>query len=547
VTILALGSFFVYPVKEAFSVLPWNAWLSANPASAKGSKDINLAWGIAYGDMCTPVRLMLRYDKSGTPPDPEDPKAGDLLRFLDTDETSTTHGLLHAATTYSYTIYGCEDSGCDIICDDVGHVSDSALTETEKWLATSIHGYDEDTDVRILDPTDWTEQAGPDMHRHTFGTYDDQAAVFFLADDATPELPHAVYVMHSDDTTWQSDWNTADWGIPVMIASGTGAGDYMNPKNIIVVPSVDEADNERLALFVTTTDHKDSPTFTNLISAEALDADGDDFGLCCTDSEECSTTDDCNIGDYDQVCCNFEDTGAKVRLEFEGLVDNCLDLIGWHGHDLWDDMGPAWDPDDDELTILFTGDQNSEEPCENCAPEDGSSNIDMWRWDTGGGCDTGDPDTAAKFCLEEVLEYEGEGQDWCPDEKFEDRHDPFSVSYIDEKKVYWKEGMETWYVAYTSDNGRTFADISEIEFYFDDTDAGFGLGDELFGGCVEDPASIIWKDGTTVHELMVIVPGLDPVDNENFRCFSTQNMEIDTDDPEYETYPGLFTAILTNG
>ena len=66
-------------------------------------------------------------------------------------------------------------------------------------------------------------------------------------------------------------------------------------------------------------------------------------------------------------------------------------------------------------------------------------------------------------------------------------------------------------------------------------------------GCVNDPASIIWKDGTTIHELMVIVPNIYAIDEGEFRCFSTQDMEIDTDDPGYETYPGLFTAVLDNG
>ena len=111
-TILALGSFLVYPVKEALSFIPWNAFLTASPTSAKGSKEMNLVWSTNYGDLCTPVKLLLRYNKSGTPPDPEDPKAGDFLEYLDTDENSTTHGLLHAATTYAYTIYGCEDSLC---------------------------------------------------------------------------------------------------------------------------------------------------------------------------------------------------------------------------------------------------------------------------------------------------------------------------------------------------------------------------------------------------------------------------------------------------
>ena len=69
-----------------------------------------MVWSTNYGDLCSPVKLLLRYDKSGTPPDPEDPKAGEFLEYLDTDENSTTHGLLHAATTYAYTIYGCEDS-----------------------------------------------------------------------------------------------------------------------------------------------------------------------------------------------------------------------------------------------------------------------------------------------------------------------------------------------------------------------------------------------------------------------------------------------------
>lgn len=103
-----------------------------------------------------------------------------------------------------------------------------------------------------------------------------------------------------------------------------------------------------------------------------------------------------------------------------------------------------------------------------------------------------------------------------------------------------------WYVAYTNDNGRTFDDITEVEFYFEEDDTDGGLGDDLDPACVEDPTTTIWKNGTNVHELMVFVP-MTEVLEDNFRCFCTQDTAVDPEDSGFEAYPGMLTAILWNG
>lgn len=553
-TALAVGSLLVYPAQKALAIFEWNASLFATPKPGLGSKVIDLSWGTSYGPLCSPERLMVRYNKGSTPPNPAY-KDGTLLGYFDTDENDTTHQLVHAATDYAYTIYACEGPTCSVLCD-ITNESDAVTTENEQWLVQSVRDYDLDTDVRILDPDVWWKQADPELHRHSFGAHQGEVGVFFHGDDDDVDKPEGVWVLHSADTTWESDWNDPSaWGSTTMVASTTTSGEYDGPKNLMVVPTQDASSNSRLRLFWTSADGQE-PTYYTLNSALAVDADGDDYGLCCADSGDCSSTSTCSLGDFDEVCCDFEDNGADVRLEYTALDGNCLAMVGWHGHDLWDDLGPVWDPTTDELALLFSGDPSTTGACDDCTvpPMEGQADVDMWFWDTGGGCDSGDPDTAAKFCLAEVDGDTGDtDSSWCPDQMVSDAHDPFSVSYPDEKKVYWKVGHSAWMVGYTSDNGRTFEDESEIDFYFEDEDpydTGMDTDDVLDPGCVEDPASIIWKAGPFARELMVFLTRTakrGAFAEDAFRCFSTQDTGVVPDDPEFEEYPGLVSAVLWNG
>ena len=552
-TALAAGSLLVYPAQKAFAPLTWNALLSASPKPGLGSKVVDLSWSTSYGTSCTPVKLMVRYDKGSTAPDPTDQKDGLLLDTLDTDETSTTHKLVHANTDYAYSIYACETLLCSVICTNTNNETNSVTTEPEKWLVQGVRDYDLDTDVRLLDPDVWNIQSDPEAHRHSFGSHDGEVAVFFHGEDDDSDTPYGIWALHSADVTWEDDWSDPTaWGGTTLLASRTDAdSDHEQLKNIVVVPTQDASSDSRLRLFWTSYDVNQTPSYYTLNSALAVDADGDDFGLCCADTADCSSTSSCSLGTYDEVCCDYEDAGADVRLEFTALDDNCLAASGWHGHDLWDDLGPTWDPATDELSILFSGDPFGDDDCSTCdAPEGGPmADIDMWRWDTGGGCDTGDTDPTARLCLEEELE----GTAWCPDEKMVDAHDPFSVSYPDEKKVYWKVGHSAWKVGYTSDNGRTYEDVSEIEFYFEDEDTGdtgMDTGDILQAGCVEDPAAIVWKAGPFARELMVFLPiagERNPDANDHFRCFCTQDTAVDPEDTAFEEYPGMMAAVLWNG
>ncbi|MFH1465956.1 MAG: hypothetical protein ABIO70_16325, partial [Pseudomonadota bacterium] len=298
--LIGLGSLLVAPLHKAFAPLLWHPNLDAEPHPVQGSKSIVLTWDTKYPTGCEPFRLMIRYDKNTTtPPDGSNTSDGFFLAFEDTDVDELILNLLHAKTTYAYTIYACtSEYGCGTICA-ANTNSDTASTEQEEWLATSIHGYDEDTDIRILDPSVWISQAGPDVYRFDTGTsYAGQAGIYFLGQSTSSGEPVGVYVVHTDDTTWQNDWNTADWDSPTMIASETTAGDYMGPRNIIVVPTLDDEDHERMTLFVTNADSTQNPTWSILHSVTSLDADGDDFGLCCADTDDCSSTTDCTLGGY---------------------------------------------------------------------------------------------------------------------------------------------------------------------------------------------------------------------------------------------------------
>jgi len=253
------------------------------------------------------------------------------------------------------------------------------------------------------------------------------------------------------------------------------------------------------------------------------------------------------------VCCDFED--VTVQSEFHGEDGNCLNNGGWHGHDLWDDVGATWDPDEDELAILFSGStEQGITGCENCEDE---ADVQMWWWDTGGGCDTGDTDMSAKFCLEEEEENSipsDTATSWCPKESWWDTghdsiHDPAALAYPSEVKVYAKKDHEYWFVGYSSDNGRTIEDTSAIEFYFEDEDTGdsaVDTDDVLDPGCIEDMTVSAWVEPSFLREVIVFVPYGNQTDG-GTRCFCTQDEEIEINGEGFETYPGLLSAVLHNG
>ena len=112
---------------------------------------------------------MLRYNKDTGAPDPTKPLAGTLLKYLDTDESSTQHLLVHADTTYANTIYGCEGANCLITCTTTTNESDDATTERERWVLQGIHDYDQDTGARVLGTATWPEQHCPELYRFRTG------------------------------------------------------------------------------------------------------------------------------------------------------------------------------------------------------------------------------------------------------------------------------------------------------------------------------------------------------------------------------------------
>jgi hypothetical protein len=556
VTILAFGSFLVYPAKQAFAPINWNAYLYAATTSGKRSKEISLNWSTSYGTSCTPVKLMLRYNKDTGAPDPTKPLAGTLLKYLDTDESSTQHLLVHADTKYAYTIYGCEGANCLITCTTTTNESNDATTERERWVLQGIHDYDQDTGARVLGTATWPEQHCPELYRFRTGnSYTGKMGLHFHGENSTGDA-YGVWVAHTTTTAWEDNWNDpTKWADPIMIASSTSSGDNQGPKNIMVVPTVDDEDNDRMRLFWTSTDDKTNPTYFRLQSALSTDADGDDYGLCCSDTGDCSSTSNCSLGGFDEVCCDYDDAGAELRMEYDVDEGPCLRDVGWHGHDIWDDMGPRWDPASDELVLLFSGhaSEDAGEGCGECYNHGtyGEADIDLWYWDTGGGCDTGDTGPEAQFCLSIEEEDDGEypsGTDWCPDESMVDFHDPFGLPYPGgEIKVYFKKEEQLWKVGYSSDNGRSFEDTSAIEFYFEDEDTGdtaVDTDDAMYPGCVDDPTIIAWKSGAFTKEVMVLLPHI-PINAEDHRCFSTQDTSVPFED--IDTFRGLVVAVLGNG
>jgi len=74
---------------------------------------------------------------------------------------------------------------------------------------------------------------------------------------------------------------------------------------------------------------------------------------------------------------------------------------------------------------------------------------------------------------------------------------------------------------------------------------------ELNGGCVGDPAVLIWKGGALKKEMMVFLAvQVDPANPDLYtrdRCFETQDTLIDQDDTAFRAYPGAIAAVLENG
>jgi len=558
---------------KAFAPLVWNAQLNASLATGKKSKAIDLSWSTSYGTSCTPDTLMVRYNKvargTATAPDPTDGKDGALLGYLDTDETSTTHMLVHAYTSYAYTIYACETSGCSVLCTGNQNDDDEVITEKERWVVHGVHDYT-DTGVGVLDLPLWRGAADPELHAFQAGTHDDKVGMFFHGSTSgTPGDPHGIYMI-TTGTTWTDDVNDPDqWSDPEQLIQVTSSsGDYPNVSNIMVVPTRDGATNNLLRLFWTT-DHRSSPedpednTIHSLLST---DHDGDDYGVCCSDSGDCSSTTGCLLSPYSEVCCDFED--ATVVDEFEVESHSCLSDAGWHGHDLWNDLGPTWNPATDELTFLISG-TTSGTPLGECQYCDDEAGADLVRWDLDGGCSLWDSDTGAKFCLEGMWE-DGDTADtaeledtadtadlsWCPDESWwvprgssnNNVHDPAAFPYPTESKIYVKAKHTRWLVGYSSDNGRTIEDTSAIEFYFEDEDSGdtaVDTDDVLDPGCVEDLALIPWSRPSFKRELMLFVPKDQGSDN-RARCFATQDTGVDDDDEDYWFLGGLLAAVLHN-
>jgi hypothetical protein len=555
---LAVASLLVVPLKKAFAPEVWTANIVANTRAGQRSKRIELGWETDFPVVgCEPTRLMIRYNKqvrgTASSPSPLNPSDGTFLTYKSITNNSYDHVLLHADTSYAYTIYACTSAtACMAVCSNVVATVDEVSTQRERWVLQGIHGYDQDTGSRILSPSSWPEQHSPELHRYGAGTsYNGKMAVYFLGETDEDSPPYPVQVTHSSSASWEDNWNDpSEWSTPVMLASGTAGGDRNVLTSPQIVPTVDGEDNPRMRLFWVATDNTNDPSSFKLESALSTDADGDDFGLCCSDTAECSSTDGCSFGGS-TVCCDFDDASAEVREEFDVEDGACLDDLGWHGHDLWDNQGPRWDEAENELVLLFTGQPDTGGTCGYCFNHGNPpGDIDLWFWDTGGGCDIADTALGPKFCLNTEFEDEDTGETgaaWCPKETFVDAHDPFGLPYPDEIKIYFKEGQNRWLVGYSSDNGRTIEDTSAVDFYFADEDSGdtaVDTDDVMSGGCAEDPTIIAWKNGSFTREVMVFLPQT-PDDASHDRCFSTQDTAVPFDD--IERFEGLIVAVLGNG
>jgi len=217
------------PIREAWAPIYWDADLTATLTDGRESKGIELSWQTGnFPVTCDPNRLMIRYNKAvrstATAPAQNAPGAGTFLTYRDITDGSYSHKIVHAATSYAYTSYACtSETGCSSICANVQDVSDEVSTQFERWLATGVRDYDEDTGARVLSPAEWSV-GDPELYRFRTGSHDGKLALYFAGGTAAGGGGKKIMVAHTTGTTWNDDWNDPDlWGDPVRLLQVTSA------------------------------------------------------------------------------------------------------------------------------------------------------------------------------------------------------------------------------------------------------------------------------------------------------------------------------------
>ena len=451
--------------------------------SDKDSRSISLAWSKTSFNDCTTSagfnpsthHFWLTY-KDATAPDEDTPTDGTLLVELPGTQSGYTHTKLRANKTYGYAVYACIDADANE-CDDWCTVADTevedntltAAPETEQWRVTGIV---DDTDLHRIVADGGDGPNTPAAIRMIAGDDADKVAVYYRDDDGFHVVENSCTAAPDED--WNDNAVDCNWGTSVQVLEPTDGGLY----DFIADPSVLQIDDgaSGVAVRVTfvVTDSLGSPSVWYLYTIDSDDDEGEDFLTECDENTSPCTTTGCDEGEDEAThYCDFGDNSTLTQILDAADSGNDFQKLGWHGRSGWDYILDA--QADDDYSHLFSAHETS-----SCTA-DTQADINLIDYDW----------SADSYTL--LL-----ATSPCADDVIESRHDPSITPYPNGVyKVYVKNGTDSFDLSYTDDFA-TFEDTSQISFVYDDSPTDTEFPEQ----CVEDVSTVIFKEGSTIEEVM---------------------------------------------
>ena len=451
----------------------WNAGYSVAPHSSKGSVALTHTWTpTANCDTFTfdHYRACWFYAASDSPPtgypsspNPTSSTCQSLASAV--GASSSTSWVQRSDSAFNSRIFACQNSTCTQYWGDgtygAGITTDSdrdeATTEVERWLMPSVEDY-EDTDRVVADTSANVSAAMFYPEGFEDGDSEDMEGVLGLWYSTKDGGIEVLRYQRAATSGWQ-DFNNTTWDVSALeIGRGTDdTGDFGSPTHPVVLPVV-ETDGmvvDRFVRMIVQVEAGAGDPY-QIWQVDSLDDLGTEFGLECV-SGPCSVHGGTCA---DEELCDW--SGAEGVIEADGSSGSFYLTSASHCRLIYDYIGlGAWDPDVDDLSLIFTG--------------------------SPGSCGTGPDD---------VFLAEWTGSAWdvpvsgsCALPEWADRHDPGVIPFPDGGfKAYLHKDLDFFEVCYH--NGVAWEYCREIEFVFDD-----GFETAINPACLENIDTLVFIDG----------------------------------------------------